>query len=172
MSSKHVKAFYSEGRYSLENDSFDLFTEIPNVQLFCDKGKAYSLGQDSYFDISSNQIPCLLNVFKHGHPSHRLKLNQENLTWVSDTEKLSSVFEDLDFPIEKILVITVHDEDFHISHTETYKIFIKKNVTYDFQNKKYNFLINDLEYYLNKNISLPANEEPRTVSGGTIDPIF
>ncbi|MFK7748053.1 MAG: hypothetical protein AB8B65_06670, partial [Kordia sp.] len=166
MSSKHIGAFYSEGRYSLEKDSFDLFTEIPSVQLFCSEGKPYSLNHDSYFDVSSDEIPCLLNIFKHGHPSHRLKLNQENLTWISDSEKLSTVFDDLDFPIEKILVITVHDEDFQVSHTNTYKSFIKKNVTYDFQNKKYKFLIKDLEYYLNKNISLPSNEEPRTVSGG------
>lgn len=122
---EHVQTFFSKGTYSLKKNEFDLFTEIPSIELSNEIGKKIKLQHSRCLNISTQKIPCILNVYCHNHPIHRRKLQSGNTEWDKKTFKFSEVFTTFKFPLTKILVITVHDEDFEDWHTNVYRFFVQ-----------------------------------------------
>jgi len=168
---QHVKSFYSFGTYSIEKDELVVNTEIPNITIEGEGDMIYRLELQACFDISSEEIPCLFLLFKHNHPTNREKLPSENIVWKENKRKLSDVFLSTDFPKSKILVITMHDEDFEEWHLGAYKLFIERHVTFDESSAKYNDNLKTLREFIDGALSKTnVNEEPRTVSGGVLDP--
>ncbi len=169
--SQHVQAFFSKGTYSIEKDTLEFFTEIPNVQLSHSDGKSFKLQHLDCHDISTKNVPCMLSIFYHGHPTHRSKLPQENLFWEKKEMKLSKVFNKKGFPLDKILVITIHDEDFEKWHTEMYRFFVQNHVAYDKVKGEYIYDLNALQEFINgSGRVVNENEEPRTAGGGVLEP--
>ena len=170
--SEHVQTFFCMGHYSIENNKMELSTEVPSIRLSDNEENSYILKHINCFDISTETIPCILSVYAHGHPTHRSKLRFENMHWDKCELEFNKVFIEFEFSIHKILVITVHDEDFENWHTSIYKFFVQNYVTYDYKEDKYNLDINALQEFINgPHIDTKPNEEPRTVGGGVIDPI-
>lgn len=110
--SAHVQTFCSTGNYSITNNSISLFTEIPKIELVDTNEKIYTLAHKKCYDISTDNITCMLNVYTHGHPTSREKLVAENKQWDPQELTFSSIFKEGQTKTNKILVITVHDEDF------------------------------------------------------------
>lgn len=166
----HKQPFYSTGTYSIKENTIDLATEIPNVELSY-KGNSHKLGLKHYYDISSDSIPCMLAIYSHGHPTDREKLPIKDLDWDKKTLKLDNVFKSSNFPQSKILVITLHDEDFEDEHKAIYRFFVKHHVIFDANSKTYDLDIKSLQEFINGKLkNYTSNEEPRTVGGGVIDP--
>ncbi|WP_299104347.1 hypothetical protein [uncultured Tenacibaculum sp.] len=126
--------------------------------------------QKSY-DISNDFIPCMLSVYKHGHPTHREKIIGDNLNWDRQTLTLDSIFNCTDFSCEKILVITVHDEDFEDWHINVYRFFVQHHVDFNTSTNEFECDIDLLQDFIGgkSDVSL-IEEEPRTVGGGVLDP--
>ncbi|WP_299884323.1 hypothetical protein [uncultured Lacinutrix sp.] len=167
--SAHKQLFYTRGSYSIEKNKIDIATEIPQITL-TNSGKDYRLELKQCYDISSESIPCFLAIYSHGHPTDRKKLAFENLDWNRDTLELDSIFKVASFTNEKILVITLHDEDFEDSNIEIYRFFVKHHVTFNSNSKEYEC---DMELLQKFVAGIPANiieEEPRTVGGGVLHP--
>lgn len=170
-SSEHVQTFSSTGTYSITKNSISLFTEIPKVELI-DHGKnTYSLQHRGCYNISTPSITCMLNVYTHGHPTNREKLIPQIMEWDSQELTFTSVFEEGKSMTSKILVITVHDEDFEEWQKHVYRFFIQNHVSYDPIKEVYEIDIKVLQEFLNGTyINTSAEEEPRTVGGGVLDP--
>jgi hypothetical protein len=170
-SPEHVRTFYSTGNYSVKNNKIEMFTEIPDVNLIDEKGQTYYLSQKERYNISSENIPCLLCVYKHNHPTDRRKLISENMIWDKNQFSLEEVFSNFKFIIHKILVITVHDEDFEEWHKEVYKFFVQNHVSYNLKLEEYILNLKDLKEFINGSFkSVEFEEEPKTVAGGVLDP--
>jgi hypothetical protein len=168
---QHVKNFYSFGTYSIEKNELVINTEVPDVTITGEGGKLHSLELQSCFDISSNEIPCIFTLFKHNHPTNREKLPSKNTVWQVNKKKLSDVFLSTNFPKSKILVITMHDEDFEEWHLGAYRLFVERHVTFDESSNSYNDNIQALSEFIDGASSQKnVKEEPRTVSGGVLDP--
>lgn len=168
---EHVQTFFSKGTYSLKKNEFDLFTEIPSIELSNETGKKFKLEHNCCLNISTQKIPCILNIYCHNHPTNRRKLRANGMEWDKKTLKFSKVFTTFKFPLKKILVITVHDEDFEIWHTDVYRFFIQHHVSYDFKSEKFDLDLNVLQEFLNGSyVHINVNEEPRTVGGGVLEP--
>jgi hypothetical protein len=169
--SYHVSTFYSTGNYSVENNVIELYTEIPSVELSDTSGKSYSLSLTRYYDISIKPVTCLLCIYGHGHPTDRTKLPMENRQWDKNELNLKEVFPEKEFQGERILVITVHDEDFEDWHQEVYKFYVQHHVTYDDKLNEFDFDIHPLQEFINGSfVHIQVEEKPRTVGGGVIDP--
>ncbi|WP_430412133.1 hypothetical protein [Kordia sp.] len=169
---EHVQTFLCAGHYSIEKNEIELSTEIPSIALLDNEENSYILKHEECFDISTERIPCMLSVYAHGHPTHRRKLRFENMRWDKSKLEFNKTFIDFQFSARKILVITVHDEDFEDWHASIYKFFVQNYVTYDDKQDKYNLDINILQEFINgPYVDIKPNEEPRTVGGGVIDPI-
>jgi len=168
--SAHKQPFYSKGTYSIEKNSIEIATEIPMVEL-SDSENTYSLNFRDPYDISSENVPCLLAIYNHGHPTDRKKLTAENLDWDRQTLTLDSIFNQTSFPQDKILVITVHDEDFENWHIAIYRYFVQHHVAFDTSSQDYNYNIELLQEFIGgKPLNITIDEEPRTVGGGVLDP--
>lgn len=168
---EHVSTFYSTGNYSVQNNLIEMYTEIPKIELFDADGKIYTLSQKHCYDISTKSITCLLNIYGHGHPTERTKVRMENRVWDKNQLGLRDVFPNKDFQNEPILVITVHDEDFEEWHTAVYKFYVQNHVSYDDKSKEYEFDIQTLQEFIDGPfVQIQVEEEPRTVSGGVLDP--
>ena len=167
---QYKQTFYSKGTYCLKNNQIKIATETPSIKLSDDKN-TYSLKLKKCYDISSKNIPCMLMVYAHGHPTHREKISTENLNWSDETFALDTVFDATEFPQEKILVITVHDEDFEKWHTKVYRFFVEYHVDFKTSTKNFDYNINILQDFIGgKPIEEVIEEEPRTVGGGVLDP--
>ncbi len=168
--SAHKQTFYSKGTYSIEKNAIEIATKIPVVEL-SDSENTYSLNLRNTYDISSEDIPCLLAIYSHGHPTDRRKLTVGNLDWDRQTLFLDSVFNHTSFPQDKILVITVHDEDFKDWHIAIYRFFVQHHVSFDTLSKDYNYNIELLQQFIGgEPFDIIIEEEPRTVGGGVLDP--
>jgi len=166
----HKQTFSSTGTYSIEQNSIELATEIPMVTL-SHSGKNHSLGLKGCIDISSKRVPCMLSIYAHGHPTDRRKLPAENLVWDKKSLSLNSIFDDTNFPENKILVISVHDEDFEDWHSHIYRFFVQHHVSFNGTLQEYDCDIKSLQEFINgKFIDFASEEEPRTVGGGVLDP--
>lgn len=169
--SEHVQAFCSTGTYSIINNSISLFTEIPKIELRGIGNKIHSLTHKCCHDISTAAITCLLNVYSHEHPTNREKLVSENMYWDPKELVFTSIFKNGESKTNKILVITVHDEDFQEWQKYVYRFFIQNHVSYDLKTETYDIDVKVLQEFLNgPYVDLLANEEPRTVGGGVLDP--
>ncbi|WP_422104167.1 hypothetical protein [Winogradskyella sp.] len=170
-SPEHVRTFYSTGNYSIENKTVEMFTEIPKVILSDENGKTYSLAQVKRYDISTTNISCMLSIYAHGHPTNREKLASENMIWDKNQFPLDEVFSNFDFSNNKILVITVHDEDFEQWHKDVYRFFVQNHVSYDAKSEEYIFNLEELQEFINGSFKdVNPKEEPKTVAGGVLDP--
>ncbi|WP_028890360.1 hypothetical protein [Tenacibaculum ovolyticum] len=168
---KHKQTFHSKGTYCKKNNEIKIATEIPKISL-SDSEKTYSLSLKKHDDISSEFIPCMLAVYGHGHPTHRGKIGAGNLDWDRKRFPLSSIFKCTNFPCEKILVITVHDEDFEDWHIAIYRFFVQHHVSFNDDEKNFDYDIKILQDFIaGKSKEIIQQEEPRTVGGGVIDPI-
>lgn len=169
--SNHKQTFYSRGTYNKEKNEIYLSTEIPMTSL-SDSQNTYGLSMGNCYDISSESTPCMLVIYNHGHPTHRDKLPPENLDWDRKTLLLNSVFQNREFNKEKILVITLHDEDFDEWHIAVYRFFVENHVSFDLAENDYFYDLEILEDFIaGKSTEIRIDEEPRTVGGGTIDPV-
>lgn len=169
--SEHVQTFCSTGTYSIINNSISLFTEIPKIQLKGIGDKVHALTHKCCYDISTSAITCMLNVYSHGHPTNRKKLVVENMHWDPQELVFTSIFKNGQSKTSKILVITVHDEDFQEWQKHVYRFFIQNHVSYDFKTETYDIDVKVLQEFLNgPYTNLLVNEEPRTVGGGVLDP--
>ncbi|MDY8134681.1 hypothetical protein [Aquimarina sp. 2201CG5-10] len=168
---EHKQTFYSRGTYCTKNNAIEIATEIPMVAL-SDSGNEYSLKLRNCYDISSKDVPCMLTIYSHGHPTDRRKLATENLDWDRQTLDLDSVFDHTSFPNDKILVITVHDEGFEDWHKAIYRFFVQHHVSFNTSSKDYDYDIKLLQDFIaGKYINITEQEEePRTVGGGVLDP--
>jgi hypothetical protein len=167
----HVSTFYSTGSYSVENNLIEMYTEIPRIELSGPYGKAYSLSLTHHYDISTKHVTCLLIIYGHGHPTDRTKLTMENRGWDKNELDLKDVFPDKNFQGERILVITVHDEDFEEWHKEVYKFYVQNHVTYDEKANEFEFDIHPLQEFIDGSfVHIQVEEDPRTVAGGVLDP--
>jgi hypothetical protein len=169
--SEHKQTFYSRGTYCTKNNTIEIATEIPIIAL-SDSGNEYSLKLGNCYDISSKDIPCMLAIYSHGHPTERRKLATENLDWDRQTRRLDSVFNHTRFSNDKILVITVHDEDFEDWHKAIYRFFVQHHVSFNASSKDYDYDIKLLQDFIaGKYVNITEQEEePRTVGGGVLDP--
>lgn len=168
--SAHKQTFYSRGTYSVEKNEIFLATEIPKI-LILEGENTYSLKLKNCYNISSSTIPCMLVVYSHGHPTNREKLPSENLDWDRKTLQLDSVFEHTEFPQEKILVITLHDEDFEESQIAIYRFFVNYHASFNQDANDYLYDLQLLQDFIaGKSTEIKINEEPRTAGGGVIDP--
>lgn len=170
--SEHKQTFETKGTYCKTHNELKINTELPEVP-FQEEGKEYVLELKNCYDISNNQIPCMLLVYSHGHPTDRSRLEAVNMNWDRKTLPLDSVFNHTDFPQEKIFVITLHDEDFEEWHTAIYKFYVQHHVLYDTDTKKYVYDLEILQHFIaGKPTNTIENEEPKTAGGGVIDPII
>lgn len=168
--SAHKQIFCSNGNYSIATNKIELKTKIPQINL-SDSGNNYSLALKKRYDISSENTPCMLVVYSHGHPTNRSKLTSENLGTDENTFSLDSVFKHTNFPQDKILVITLHDEDFEDSHLEIYRFFVENHVIFNPESRIYERDMELLQRFIaGKNIEVVETEEPRSVCGGVLDP--
>ncbi|WP_025663183.1 hypothetical protein [Aquimarina megaterium] len=169
--SEHKQTFYSRGTYCTKNNAIEIATEIPIIDL-SESENVYSLKLRNCYDISSKNISCMLTIYKHGHPTDRRKLATENLDWDRETLSLDSVFNHTRFPNNKILVITVHDEDFEDWHIHIYRFFVQHHVSFDTSLKDYDYNLKLLQdFIVGKSVNITEEEEePRTVGGGVLDP--
>ncbi|CAA0157811.1 hypothetical protein [Tenacibaculum maritimum] len=167
---KHKQTFYSTGNYCKKNNEIRISTEIPLITI-PDTQEKYSLELKDCYDVSSEFIPCMLSVYKHGHPTYREKIVNESLNWDSQTLTLSSIFKCTDFSCEKILVITVHDEDFEDWHIDIYRFFVQHHVDFKTSNNEFECDMNLLQDFIGgKSVRALIEEEPRTIGGGVLDP--
>lgn len=168
--SKYKQTFYSQGTYSKEKNEINLSTEIPMINL-SDSQNTYELTLRNSYDISSKSTPCMLVIYSHGHPTHRNKLESEGLNWDEKTLPLNSVFQSTEFTKEKILVITLHDEDFEEWHIAVYRFFVEHHVSFNSDENDYFYDLEILENFIaGESTEIRIDEEPKTVGGGTIDP--
>ena len=166
----HKQIFCSKGTYSIKKNTIDIATEIPQITL-SDSKNDYNLKLKKSFDISSKNIPCMFLIYSHGHPTDRRKLAFENLDWDRKSLPLDSVFKHTNFPQDKILVITLHDEDFEDCHIEIYRFFVQYHVIFNSESKEYECDMELLQKFVaGKLIDVVDLEEPRTIGGGVIDP--
>lgn len=171
--SEHVHAFYTTGSYSIQNNIIDLYSELPDVVLEDSNGNGYKLELKYSKDISTNEIPCMLCIYQHGHPTNREMLIRDSFVWKNDQISISSVFLNTNFPLSKVLVITIHDEDFEEWHASVYKFFVQHYVNFNSATEAYEFDITMLTEFINGTATLPnGNEEPRTVGGGVLEPVI
>ncbi len=169
--SAHVRTFPSTGTYSISNNSISLFTEIPKIELVDTNEKTYTLAHKKCYDISTDKITCMLNVYTHGHPTSREKLVSENLQLDTQELNFTDVFKEAETKTNKILVITVHDEDFEEQDKHVYRFFVKSHVSYDPTTEIYDIDVKVLQEFLNgPYVDTSVQEEPRTVGGGVLDP--
>ncbi|GAB5398807.1 MAG: hypothetical protein Aureis2KO_03920 [Aureisphaera sp.] len=167
-----LKGLVSHGTYSVSNDTFEINTEIPKLNLADGLGNTYSLQYFKSYDISSSGVSCILSIFKHNHPTHRSVLNSESLIWDKQKGKLSDIIPPMNLCTTKILVINMHDEDFEELQLEKYRGFVDEKVTFDGQTSMFNYGCTELQQYLGTGTgSGTYNEEPRTCGGGVLDPI-
>ena len=170
LNSAHKQIFCSRGIYSIDNNKIEITTEIPQITL-TDSGNNYNLTLKECYDISSESIPCMLALYSHGHPTNREKLAFANLDWDRKSIDLNSVFKATNFPQDKILVITLHDEDFEEGNIEIYRFFVKHHVTFNSTSKIYERDMELLQKFITGNvINEIEHEEPRSVCGGVLDP--
>ena len=167
--SAHKQLFYSKGTYSIEENNVEIATEMPQITL-TDSGNDYSLELKQCYDISSKNNPCLLALYSHGHPTDRRKLAFENLDWNRNTLQLDSIFKATDFSNEKILIITLHDEDFEDSNIEIYRFFVQQHVTFNSDSSEYECDMELLQKFVAGKPEDIIEEEPRTVGGGVLHP--
>ncbi|MBC8753926.1 hypothetical protein H2O64_04540 [Kordia sp. YSTF-M3] len=171
MASEHKQTFYTRGTYCTQNNEIKMRTDIPEITL-SESGNDYNLEFKDCYDISSENTPCILIVYSHGHPTDRNRLVAESSIWDENTRPLDSVFENTDFPQEKIFVITLHDEDFDEWHTDIYRFYTQHHVSFNADTKKYVYDLEILQHFIaGKSIHIQVNEEPKTAGGGVIDPI-
>jgi len=172
MGTAHKQTFYTRGTYSTQNNEIKMYTDIPEVTL-SESGNDYTLKLKNCYDISTKTIPCILVVYSHGHPTDRSKLEAENTVWDENILPLNSVFENTEFPLKKIFVITLHDEDFQEWHTEIYRFYVQHHVSFNADTDKFIYDLEILQHFIaGKPIQIQVNEEPKTAGGGVIDPII
>lgn len=165
----HKQTFYTRGTYSVTENKIDMATEIPTITIPGPENN-HNLSLESYHDISSENIPCMLVIYSHGHPTHREKLPAENLDWDRKALTLDEVFK-TNAPQGKIFVITLHDEDFEDWHIAIYRFFVQHHVSFDTTSNEYEYDLQILQNFVaGKPVEIIVEEEPRTVNGGVIDP--
>lgn len=166
----HRQTFTSTGTYSIESNEIKLETEIPAITL-SDANKTYELKIKNCYDISNENIACMLVIYSHGHPSDRRKLQSESLITHKQVLTFNNIFKNSTLPSDKIFVITVHDEDFKEEYKTIYHFFAEYHVTFDDISESFERNLRPLKEFINgKFQELNSNEEPRTVGGGVIDP--
>lgn len=170
METAHKQTFYTTGTYCIQNNELKMSTDIPEVTL-TDSGTEYNLKLQNCYDISTASIPCILVVYSHGHPTNRNKLEAESTKWDENIRPLNSVFKNTNFPIQRILAITLHDEDFEEWHTEIYRFYVEHHVSFNADTNKFVYDLEILQHFIaGKPIQIQVNEEPKTAGGGVIDP--
>lgn len=167
----HKQTFCSRGVYSITDNLISISTEIPTTKLVDDNLKTYSLLHKKCYNISTPSFTCILNVYAHGHPTSRERLVSENLQWDTQELNFTDVFKEGVAKTNKILVITVHDEDFEEWQKYVYRFFIQSYMSYDPTTETYEGDLKVLQDFLDgPYIDASTNEEPRTVGGGVLDP--